>query len=175
MNYKMAMNLSELMKRRGVSQRELARMLGVSAPAVSAWQRGIRSVPAVRVDAICEALECRRSELLDGPSSVNISGGSLVIEIAGRDFSAAPFILPGDRIYVRRLERYQLERGALCAYSIEGKRPSAAYIYETADGLLVSPINRPAFRAFVVSPSDLEIIGIVKKITRSVRGRMFDV
>lgn len=60
----LAKNLTEAMEKRDISQRELARRLGVSSTTVSQWCSGKISPRMNRVDAICKILNLKRSDLM---------------------------------------------------------------------------------------------------------------
>lgn len=59
-----AQNLRDWMYARDISQRELANKLGVSPTIVSSWCRGEKSPRMTKVDAICQILNIRRSDLM---------------------------------------------------------------------------------------------------------------
>lgn len=60
----LAKNLTAAMEKRDISQRELARRLGVSSTTVSQWCAGKISPRMNRVDAICKILNLKRSDLM---------------------------------------------------------------------------------------------------------------
>lgn len=59
-----ARNLRDWMYARDISQREMAVKLGVSPTIVSAWCRGEKSPRMTKVDAICQILNVKRSDLM---------------------------------------------------------------------------------------------------------------
>lgn len=64
-----AKNLNTMLKRRGLSQVDIANALGVTESAVSLWCAGKTTPRMSKVDKLCELLRCTRSALLadDGP------------------------------------------------------------------------------------------------------------
>jgi transcriptional regulator with XRE-family HTH domain len=61
------MDIKELRQRRGLSQLDLARLVGMKQPIVSDYERGVRNVrlmSAANADKFCRALNCSLSELL---------------------------------------------------------------------------------------------------------------
>ena len=61
------MNLSELRKNKGISQEELAKALGVSQGAISAYETG-RWEPSIQtIKKMASILECTVDELLSDP------------------------------------------------------------------------------------------------------------
>ena len=59
-----ARNLNKLLSERDVSQVELAKIVGVSGPAVNTWCRGLKTPRMDKVDAICEYFNIRRADLI---------------------------------------------------------------------------------------------------------------
>lgn len=62
----MRTKLDDLFRRRGVKNIQLARSLGVSEIAISAWKRGRLSVPQKHRKALAKALGVEVEEILDG-------------------------------------------------------------------------------------------------------------
>ena len=62
-------NLNYYLKREGKSQLDLAKHLGVSTSAVSAWCRGLKTPRMDKVDAMCEYFGIKRSDLMEDKSS----------------------------------------------------------------------------------------------------------
>lgn len=60
----LAKNLREAMQLRDMSQRELARRIGVSSTTVSEWCSGRISPRMDKIDAICRILNIKRSDLM---------------------------------------------------------------------------------------------------------------
>ncbi len=60
-------------RRRGLTQRQLAGRLGVSAAAVCLWERGERSLDTQTLCRLAAALACRPGDILD-PASPNKEG-----------------------------------------------------------------------------------------------------
>lgn len=56
--------LSNLLYERGITQREFANRMGVSAPTVSAWCSGTKTPRLENIDKMCEILDVSRSYLL---------------------------------------------------------------------------------------------------------------
>lgn len=56
--------LSNLLYERGITQREFANRMGVSAPTVSAWCSGTKTPRLENIDKMCEILDISRSYLL---------------------------------------------------------------------------------------------------------------
>lgn len=61
----MRTKLDDLFRRRGVKNIQLARSLGVSEIAISAWKRGRLSVPQKHRKALAKALGVEVEEILD--------------------------------------------------------------------------------------------------------------
>lgn len=58
--------LNELLIKRGISQRELARLTGVRHPTISEMcLNKSKSLPVENLDAICNALDCQLSEVIE--------------------------------------------------------------------------------------------------------------
>lgn len=62
-------NIATQRKKLGLTQNRLARMLGVSAQAVSKWERGISCPDISLLDEIANALQISLSELLGIPQN----------------------------------------------------------------------------------------------------------
>ncbi len=83
-------NLKELLKRKGISQRELAAMIGRDETAVSRWLSGRSGISQASIDAIEEAL----GEKLDKSSVKSAVKVALITGITGQDGSfLAEFLL----------------------------------------------------------------------------------
>ena len=63
-------NIVTARKKLGLTQNQLARMLGVSAQAVSKWERGISCPDISLLDEIANALQISLSALLGIPENV---------------------------------------------------------------------------------------------------------
>lgn len=59
-----AANLTEALRLRDVSQRELASKIGVSSTTVSQWCQGKKAPRMDKIDAICALLNIKRSDLM---------------------------------------------------------------------------------------------------------------
>ena len=57
-------NLNFLLKKRGLNQKELADLMGVSKQTVSTWCNGINTPRTEKLDRLCEILDCDRNTLL---------------------------------------------------------------------------------------------------------------
>ena len=57
-------NIKEIRIRRGLSQRELGKRLGVSAQAISLYEKNVRRLTLTKIDEIAEALNCGRFDIL---------------------------------------------------------------------------------------------------------------
>lgn len=57
-------NLTEALQLREMSQRELARSIGVSSTTASQWCQGKKVPRADKIDAICTVLNIKRSDLM---------------------------------------------------------------------------------------------------------------
>lgn len=66
-------NLKRLRDARGISQRMLAKKLGVSIPTVSMWEGDHRKPSFKRLDQICELLGVSPGELIGGAESTELS------------------------------------------------------------------------------------------------------
>ena len=61
-------NLANLISERNLTQREFAKMVGVSAPTVNDWLKGKTSPRMNKIDKICSIFAIKRSDLLDPPA-----------------------------------------------------------------------------------------------------------
>lgn len=57
-------NLKKIRKEKGLSQKEVARRLGVSQPSYAQYERGVRSPKVETIERIADALEVPLTELL---------------------------------------------------------------------------------------------------------------
>ena len=57
-------NLRTIMYKRDISQRQLANMIGVSSTIVSDWYNGKKTPRMDKIDAMCKALNCSRTDLM---------------------------------------------------------------------------------------------------------------
>lgn len=69
LNYKdfneiFSQNLRNLMYKRDITQRQLANQIGVSSTIVSDWYNGKKTPRMDKIDLICRALNCDRSDLM---------------------------------------------------------------------------------------------------------------
>ena len=62
-------NLANLISERKLTQREFAKMVGVSAPTVNDWLKGKTSPRMNKIDKICSIFSIKRSDLLDPPAA----------------------------------------------------------------------------------------------------------
>jgi len=62
-----ATNLRRILQERGKKSIDLAKYLGVSKQAMSAWINGARFPRMDKVDKMCVFLNCTRSDLMDAP------------------------------------------------------------------------------------------------------------
>ena len=60
-------NLANLISERHLTQRDFAKMVGVSAPTVNDWLKGKTSPRMNKIDKICNIFTIKRSDLLDPP------------------------------------------------------------------------------------------------------------
>ena len=58
-------NLKYYLKKKGITQAELAKHLKVSKSTISNWMSGLTQPRMNKVDAICELLEINRSDLME--------------------------------------------------------------------------------------------------------------
>lgn len=65
-----AENLMDIMRRKGISQNQLARMLGITPAAVNKWVRGLSTPRNEKVDKVCQVLNVQRSDLLADKSVI---------------------------------------------------------------------------------------------------------
>ena len=65
MRYEIGKRIKKYRERTGLSQLELAALLGVSNSRISNWEQGLNRPDADILAALCRALRCSPSELLD--------------------------------------------------------------------------------------------------------------
>ena len=68
-------NIKEIRIRRGLSQRELGKRLGVSAQAISLYEKNARRLTLTMIDEIAEALNCGRFDIFKSvidPSNIKL-------------------------------------------------------------------------------------------------------
>lgn len=63
--YEIGLRIKQIRENIGMSQRELANMLGISVSRMSNWEQGINRPDADMIGALCSALEVSPSELLN--------------------------------------------------------------------------------------------------------------
>lgn len=69
-------NIKEIRIRRGLSQRELGKRLGVSAQAISLYEKNARRLTLAKIDEIAEALNCGRFDIFKSvidPSNIKLN------------------------------------------------------------------------------------------------------
>ena len=69
-------NIKEIRIRRGLSQRELGKRLGVSAQAISLYEKNARRLTLTKIDEIEEALNCGRFDIFKSvidPSNIKLN------------------------------------------------------------------------------------------------------
>ena len=69
-------NIKEIRIRRGLSQRELGKRLGVSAQAISLYEKNARRLTLTKIDEIAEALNCGRFDIFKSvidPSNIKLN------------------------------------------------------------------------------------------------------
>ena len=59
------LNIKNLRKQRGLTQRKLAALLGVSRPSLTNYENGLRQIPVSLLPQLREALGCTWEELFD--------------------------------------------------------------------------------------------------------------
>lgn len=65
---KIGSRVKEHRKKAGLSQIQLAEMLGVTNRAVSNWESGVNGIDIELIPKICEALNVKPNDLMDTPS-----------------------------------------------------------------------------------------------------------
>lgn len=65
MNYEIGSRIRKYREAKKISQKELARLIGVSSSRVSNWEQGINRPDVDFLASICKALQVSPSELLD--------------------------------------------------------------------------------------------------------------
>lgn len=65
MKYEIGSRIKKYRERAGLSQLELGSLLGVSNSRISNWEQGLNRPDADILAALCRALHCSPSELLD--------------------------------------------------------------------------------------------------------------
>lgn len=90
-----AKNLRDALYMRQVSQRELARRIGVSSTTVSEWCKGKTSPRMDKIDAICKILNVKRSDLMLGERD-----HEEILEVTDKDIALARQIM--------RLDAYRM-------------------------------------------------------------------
>ncbi|MFR5875605.1 MAG: helix-turn-helix domain-containing protein, partial [Eubacterium sp.] len=65
MRYEIGIRIRKYRELRGLSQKELADLIGVSNSRVSNWEQGINRPNADIISDLCKALDVSPSELLD--------------------------------------------------------------------------------------------------------------
>ena len=69
-------NIKEIRIRRGLSQRELGKRLGVSAQAISLYEKNARRLTLTKIDESAEALNCGRFDIFKSvidPSNIKLN------------------------------------------------------------------------------------------------------
>lgn len=65
-----AENLMDIMRRKGISQNQLARMLDITPAAVNKWVRGLSTPRNEKIDKVCQVLNVQRSDLLTDKDAI---------------------------------------------------------------------------------------------------------
>lgn len=65
-----AENLMDIMRRKGISQNQLARMLDITPAAVNKWVRGLSTPRNEKIDKVCQVLNVQRSDLLTDKDTI---------------------------------------------------------------------------------------------------------
>lgn len=65
-----ANNLNRYLKENDKTQLDLAKYIGASPSAVSAWCRGLKTPRMDKVDSMCEFFHCRRSDLMEDNTEI---------------------------------------------------------------------------------------------------------
>jgi len=66
MSSQVGRNLARWRKKKGLSQREFAKKLGVSQPAIAYYEKEPTSIPIDKIQKICEILEIGPADIFDG-------------------------------------------------------------------------------------------------------------
>lgn len=64
-----ARNLRRIMFERDKTQTDIVNALGYSKQAVSAWMNGTRTPKMDKIDALCNFLNCKRSDIMEDPNN----------------------------------------------------------------------------------------------------------
>lgn len=64
-----ARNLRRIMFERDKTQADIVNALGFSKQAVSSWMNGKRTPKMDKIDALCEYLNCKRSDIMEDPNN----------------------------------------------------------------------------------------------------------
>jgi transcriptional regulator with XRE-family HTH domain len=60
-------NIAQIREQRGLTQRQLAEVVGVTEATIANWERGRSGAEwFIRLSKLCQALECQPGDLLDG-------------------------------------------------------------------------------------------------------------
>ena len=86
-----AKNLRRVMSDRDVSQAKLAKDMNIPKTTISSWMNGVRTPKMPKIDALCEYLNCKRSDLMEpyGKAVKNISVG-VKIPVLGKVAAGIP-------------------------------------------------------------------------------------
>lgn len=86
-----AKNLRRVMSDRDVSQAKLAKDMNIPKTTISSWMNGVRTPKMSKIDALCEYLNCKRSDLMEpyGKAVKNISVG-VKIPVLGKVAAGIP-------------------------------------------------------------------------------------
>ena len=86
-----AKNLRRVMSDRDVCQAKLAKDMNIPKTTISSWMNGVRTPKMSKIDALCEYLNCKRSDLMEpyGKAVKNISVG-VKIPVLGKVAAGIP-------------------------------------------------------------------------------------
>lgn len=86
-----ARNLRRIMNDRDVSQAKLSKDMNIPKTTISSWMNGVRTPKMSKIDALCEYLNCKRSDLMEpyGKAVENISVG-VKIPVLGKVAAGIP-------------------------------------------------------------------------------------
>lgn len=113
-------NLSKLLERRGMSQNEFARRMGVSSATASNWCRGQKTPRMDKVDKICEMFHISRSKLINKDDSESEPLRAVKIPILGTVIAGMPISAYEEVLGYEEITPDMAETGEFYALRVRG-------------------------------------------------------
>lgn len=120
-----AKNLRRVMSERDVSQAKLCKDMNIPKTTVSSWMNGLRTPKMSKIDALCQYLNCRRSDLMEQPGKtrLNMSVG-IKIPVVGKVAAGIPIEAIEDVLDFEEIPEIMGRNGTFFGLRIKGNSMS---------------------------------------------------